>query len=61
MTQVVLDPAGLFQADHAEERRAFGTTVRVCSYEDLLEMKQAAGRDQDRIDIENLKAARREL
>ena len=45
----------------AETRRAFGHAVRVCSYEDLVEMKQAAGRDQDRIDIEDLKAARREL
>jgi hypothetical protein len=45
----------------AESRRAFGSTVRVCSYEDLLEMKRAAGRGQDQIDIENLKAARREL
>ena len=46
---------------HAEDRQAFGHTVRVCSYEDLLEMKRAAGRDQDRIDIENIRAARREL
>lgn len=46
---------------HAEERRAFGQTVRVCGYEDLLEMKRASGRDQDRIDIETLRAARREL
>ncbi|MGI9019589.1 MAG: hypothetical protein ACR2G3_02620 [Solirubrobacterales bacterium] len=46
---------------HAEDRQAFGHTVRVCSYEDLLQMKRAAGRDQDRIDIENIKAARREL
>ena len=46
---------------HAEPRHAFGHVVRVCSYQDLLEMKQAAGRDQDRIDIENVKAARREL
>jgi hypothetical protein len=46
---------------HAEDRQAFGQTVRVCGYENLLEMKQAAGRDLDRIDIENLKAARREL
>lgn len=45
----------------AETRQAFGRAVRVCSYEDLLEMKQAAGRDQDRIDIANIKAARREL
>jgi len=46
---------------HAEERRAFGRTVRVCSYKDLLEMKQAAGREQDFIDIRNIKAARHDL
>jgi hypothetical protein len=46
---------------HAEERQVFGDTIRVCSYEDLVEMKRAAGRDQDRIDIQNMKAARREL
>lgn len=46
---------------HAEKRSVFGETVRVCSYEDLLEMKQAAGRDQDRIDVQSIKAARREL
>lgn len=46
---------------HAEKRSAFGSSLRVCDYETLIEMKRAAGRDQDRIDIENLKAARREL
>ena len=46
---------------HAETRKAFDCTIRVCSYEDLLAMKRAAGRDQDLIDIENIKAARREL
>lgn len=46
---------------HAEERQVFGHTIRVCSYDDLLRMKQAAGRDQDLIDIRSMKAARREL
>jgi hypothetical protein len=46
---------------HSEERHLAGVTIRVCSYEDLLAMKEAAGRDQDRIDVNNLKAARREL
>jgi hypothetical protein len=32
-----------------------------CSYDDLLRMKQAAGRAQDDVDIESLKAARAEL
>jgi len=46
---------------HAEERRVFGHTIRVCGYEDLLEMKTASGRDQDLIDIKSIKAARREV
>lgn len=46
---------------HAEERHVFGHRIRVCSYEHLLEMKRAADRDQDRIDINSIKAARREL
>lgn len=46
---------------HSEERRPFGHRLRVCDYETLIQMKRAAGRSQDRIDIENLKAARREL
>ena len=45
----------------SEERRLAGVTIRVCSYEDLLAMKEAAGRDQDRIDASNLRAARRGL
>ena len=46
---------------HAEERQVFGEKIRVCGYDDLIKMKSAAGRDQDRIDIANIKAARREL
>jgi hypothetical protein len=46
---------------HSEERHLAGVTIRVCGYEDLLAMKEAAGRDQDVIDVNNLKAARREL
>ena len=46
---------------HAEDRVAFGHRIRVCGYEDLIEMKRAADRDQDRVDINSLKAARREL
>jgi hypothetical protein len=45
----------------AERRQVFDQTIRLCSYEDLIKMKQAAGRDQDLIDINNIKAARREL
>lgn len=46
---------------HAEQRHLAGVRIRVCGYEDLLRMKEAAGRDQDRIDVSNLKAARSEL
>lgn len=45
----------------AEEIRLGQRTLRLCSYVDLLEMKQAAGRDQDLVDIRNLKANRAEL
>jgi hypothetical protein len=38
-----------------------GTPVRIASLEDLLEMKRAAGRPQDRIDIESLELARTRL
>lgn len=33
-------------------------TVSVCGYEDLVAMKRSAGRDQDRIDLTDLEAAR---
>lgn len=46
---------------HAEQRAVSGQPIRICGYRDLLAMKQAAGRDQDKIDIANIKAARREL
>lgn len=42
-------------------RMFLGHECLFCSYEDLLRMKQAAGRRQDLIDVENLKAARGEL
>lgn len=45
----------------AEERRFQGHTVRFCSYADLITMKEAAGRPQDLIDVQDLKAARGEL
>jgi hypothetical protein len=46
---------------HVVERNFLGHRVSFCSYEDLLRMKQAAGRAQDKVDIETLKAARGEL
>ena len=38
-----------------------GASVRVASLEDLLAMKRAAGRPQDRIDVESLEIARSRL
>jgi hypothetical protein len=46
---------------HAVERTFLGQRVRFCSYDDLLRMKRAAGRAQDKVDVETLKAARGEL
>jgi hypothetical protein len=48
-------------APYAIERTFLGHNVRFCSYEDLLRMKRSAGRAQDKVDIESLKAARGEL
>jgi hypothetical protein len=48
-------------AAHAVERIFLGHRVRFCSYDDLLRMKRAAGRAQDKVDVETLKAARGEL
>jgi Nucleotidyltransferase of unknown function (DUF6036) len=45
---------------HAEERKFLGHAVRFCSYEDLLKMKEAAGRPQDLVDVADLKAARKD-
>jgi hypothetical protein len=46
---------------HAEKRTFLGHEVLFCSYEDLLRMKTAAGRDQDLVDVRTLKAQRRDL
>jgi hypothetical protein len=48
-------------ASHTVERNFLGHRVKFCSYEDLLRMKQAAGRAQDKVDVESLKTARGEL
>jgi hypothetical protein len=48
-------------ASHAVDRTFLGHRVRFCGYEDLLRMKRAADRAQDRVDVETLKAARGEL
>lgn len=46
---------------HAITRDFLGHQCLFCSYEDLLAMKQGAGRPQDEVDIKSLKAARGEL
>jgi hypothetical protein len=48
-------------APHVVERDLLGHRVRFCSYQDLRRMKIAAGRPQDKVDLETLKAARGEL
>jgi hypothetical protein len=56
------DGGGWPQLDrHAVTRKFLGHECRFCGYEDLIKMKTSAGRPQDRIDVENLKAARGEL
>jgi hypothetical protein len=57
------DGEGTFRdlAPHAVERTFLGHRIKFCSYEDLIRMKRAADRTQDRVDIETLKAARGEL
>jgi hypothetical protein len=48
-------------ARHVIERDFLGHRVKFCSYDDLLRMKRAAGRAQDKVDIESLRSARGEL
>ena len=57
------DGEGTFKdlVPHAIERTFFGYKVKFCGYDHLLRMKRAAGRAQDNVDIETLKAARGEL
>lgn len=46
---------------HAEKRTFLGYETLFCGYEDLVKMKTAAGRDQDKVDIRTLKAQRHDL
>ena len=46
---------------HADIVDLDGDSVRVASLEDLIEMKRAAGRPQDEIDVESLEMARSRL
>lgn len=55
------DDAWRTLSKNAEAREVFGHRILVCGYEDLIEMKTAAGRPKDLSDIADLKAARREL
>jgi hypothetical protein len=43
---------------HADIVDLDGVSVRIASLEDLIEMKRAAGRPQDQIDVESLEVAR---
>ncbi len=45
-------------AGAAIEDEVFGHPVRFCGYEHLVAMKEAAGRDQDLIDLGKLREAR---
>ena len=44
--------------DDAIEDVVFGVRVRFCGYEHLILMKEAAGRDQDLVDVARLRALR---
>lgn len=48
-------------APRAVRETWLGREVAFCSYPDLVRMKEAAGRPQDLIDLEDLRAARGEL
>jgi hypothetical protein len=45
----------------AEKRNFLGHETLFCGYEDLVKMKTAAGRDQDKVDLRTLKAQRHDL
>jgi len=62
---LVVDPSGSpgYPAlrRHADIVDLDGASVRIASLEDLIEMKRAAGRPQDEIDVESLEVARSRL
>jgi hypothetical protein len=47
-------------APHAVTRNFLGHECLFCSFDDLIKMKRSAGRPQDEVDINSLKAARAE-
>jgi hypothetical protein len=51
---------GVLESRALSVKLSDGTTLRVCSYEDLVAMKQLAGRPRDREDLRELEALRTE-
>lgn len=47
--------------DHAQRVELGASTVLVASIDDLMDMKVAAGRDKDRLDLEELEGIKRQL
>ena len=47
-------------APHAIESEVFGHRLRFCSYDHLVAMKEAAGREEDLLDLKRLREARGE-
>jgi hypothetical protein len=47
-------------ASSAVESEVFGHTLRFCGYDHLVAMKEAAGRDEDLLDLKRLREARGE-
>lgn len=45
-------------AAHALQTEVLGMQLEVCSYDDLVKMKESAGRTQDMLDLERLRTAR---
>ena len=62
---ILADPDPGFDYDrlleHASQANAQGATVSIASLHDLIEMKRAAGRPKDRIELEILGALREEI
>lgn len=58
--QLVADLEYAHLAPRAVEAHVFGHIVRICSYDDLVAMKEAAGREEDLLDLKRLREARGE-
>ncbi len=61
---IVQSPAGALEyrdmASRAETVQLDDLELQICSYSDLVAMKEAAARDQDRLDLAALREARAE-